>query len=357
MKLQRFLSLAMPFFIGLTLFMSCTSSPITISDAPPLAVTDYDPTHQALKTRIVRYLTSIGASDSLIIGQNIGHADGFILHYDMMNRLQQTAGASASILGLDLGFDDFQRDWSRQIEHLDSHWKNGGLITLSFHPANPTSLQDSWDKTPVSPTELISPGTEINRRWRTMLQNVANVLQELKNRHIIVLWRPLHEMNGGWFWWGNDKAWFTASEFRSIWIDMHRFLTIEKKLDNILFVYSPNYKYSPSQKDTDYYYPGSEYVDVISIDYYNDTLADLNLFGGLDKLSSLGKPIGMESGPNKQGNGSFSNLTYLGHTASPIAYVLVWHSWENNRVALIDCQHLSEFFANPRVITLPRLQY
>lgn len=345
-------------FVTVFVIAGCKSSPITITDSSPLATTDVDPMHNVLKTRIISYLSRIGISDSIIVGQNVGHADGYQLNYDNLNGLQRAFGATPGLMGLDLGFDDFSRDFSSHLVQIEEHWQKGGLLTLSFNPPNPVSAGDAWDKTVVSYTELTTVGSVAHKRWQNILSNVANVLQRLKDKHIIVLWRPLHEMNGGWFWWCNDKAWFTAEEYQQLWRGMHRYFTQERKLDNLLWVYAPNLKYDAAQKDTDYYYPGSEYVDVVGLDYYQDDLLALNSFGSLDRLRALGKPLGIaEIGPNRQRDGSFNALTYLGLTATPAAYFMVWHSWTTQKVALIDCRNTQELLLNTRSITRERMKY
>ena len=80
----------------------------------------------------------------------------------------------------------------------------GGLVTLSAHlpnPANPRGggLRDQG----VNIKELLEPGTVTHQRWMQELDLLADGLSELRDADVVVLWRPFHEMNGGWFWWAH----------------------------------------------------------------------------------------------------------------------------------------------------------
>ena len=54
--------------------------------------------------------------------------------------------------------------------------------------------------------DLVTPSTEINERWKSQVDVIAFYLKQLRDAHVPVLWRPYHEMNGGWFWWCQKKA-------------------------------------------------------------------------------------------------------------------------------------------------------
>lgn len=54
--------------------------------------------------------------------------------------------------------------------------------------------------------ELVTPGTALNVRWTRQVDTVASYLNELKALGVPVLWRPYHESNGVWFWWGNRRG-------------------------------------------------------------------------------------------------------------------------------------------------------
>ena len=82
----------------------------------------------------------------------------------------------------------------------------------------------------------------------------------MKDAGIPVLWRPLHEAAGGWFWWGTD-----ADAFKALWKYMFNYLKAEG-IDNLIWVWT-------SQTGDDNWYPGDAYVDIVGRDLYGDDAA------------------------------------------------------------------------------------
>jgi mannan endo-1,4-beta-mannosidase len=89
------------------------------------------------------------------------------------------------------------------------------------------------------------------------LDKVAALLQLLKDRDIPVLWRPLHEASGGWFWWGATGA----RPYKALWEYMYNYLTNVKKLNNLIWVWNGQ-SYD--------WYPNANTVDIVGYDYYTD---------------------------------------------------------------------------------------
>jgi len=89
------------------------------------------------------------------------------------------------------------------------------------------------------------------------LDKVAALLQELKDKDIPVLWRPLHEASGGWFWWGASGA----KACVALWEYMYDYLANEKGLDNLIWVWNGQ-DYS--------WFPDPVTADIISYDVYLD---------------------------------------------------------------------------------------
>jgi mannan endo-1,4-beta-mannosidase len=94
-------------------------------------------------------------------------------------------------------------------------------------------------------------------------------------------------MNGGWFWWGAKDP----QQFKNAWIYSFNYLTVTKGLHNLLWVYGPN-----AGSDAANYYPGSQYVDIVGLDYYGSM--NVPQASGYTALLALNKPIALtEFGP------------------------------------------------------------
>ena len=99
------------------------------------------------------------------------------------------------------------------------------------------------------------------------MDDVAGLLRELQDEGVVVLWRPYHEMNGGWFWWGGK----TRDSFTKLWTNLYERLTHHHSLSNLLWVYSANAEFDAATGDGVLAeYPGSAYVDVVGMDVYVD---------------------------------------------------------------------------------------
>ena len=91
------------------------------------------------------------------------------------------------------------------------------------------------------------------------------VIAILENIEFPVIFRPLHEMNGKWFWWHSDNA----ADFKALWkmfVDYFR----SKNVHNVIYCWAPNYA---QNEDYFKYYPGDDYVDVLGLDAYEPGVA------------------------------------------------------------------------------------
>jgi mannan endo-1,4-beta-mannosidase len=230
----------------------------------------------------------------LIAGQHCGGVRRLNERYEAtVEGVAQATGQRIALVGSDFigGFDDAAR------ARLASHWHAGGLVTLCYHAPNPWTGGPSDDRTIGDFVELTTPGTAAYAAWQRTLDQTAEWLAGLRDDGVIVLWRPFHEMNlpGSHWWASRDQAAFIA-----LWQQMFTRFSQEERLDNLLWVYSPNAEFAAPTKATrpvECYYPGSEYVDITGLDIY--TCGPLNLReAGYAELLALGKPMALcEFGP------------------------------------------------------------
>lgn len=229
------------------------------------------------------------------------------------------------------------------------YWRSGGLVNISWHAPNPANPKGGGlrDKG-VNLQDLLTEGTDTHRRWLASLDTVAAGLRELQDAGVIVIWRPLHEMNGGWFWWGAKEP----ADFIAVWRHMHDYLTRTKKLHNLIWAYSPNH----GQKSIAGYYPGDAFTDLVGLDAYTDHI-DHERIQRWSEVIAPGKPAGFtEYGPHGASNppGDYDYRRLLdGLTANfPQArHFLCWNDKWNPAENL----HAREFYNDERVISRDRL--
>jgi len=104
--------------------------------------------------------------------------------------------------------ENISNRWT-MIYEAKKQWESGSVINIMFHSCPPLQPEPcAWDGGVLSKltdaqwTELITEGTQLNRNWKTRLDDIAVYLQYLKDNGVEVMFRPLHEMGQGSFWWG-----------------------------------------------------------------------------------------------------------------------------------------------------------
>ena len=180
------------------------------------------------------------------------------------------------------------------VEKAKEMWAKGDIIALMFHACPPTQpepcgwsggvqshLTDSqWD-------ELITNGTRLNKNWKARLDAIVPYLQELQNSGVEVLFRPLHEMNQGAFWWGGRPGPNGTARLYQI---THDYLE-SKGLTNIIWVWSLQ-DFGTLSSDINTYDPGSKYWDVLALDvYWSDGTGYTTQKYNIIKNKAAGKPI------------------------------------------------------------------
>ena len=167
-------------------------------------------------------------------------------------------------------------------------------------------------------SELITPGTPLNNRWLAQIDSIAFYLKQLRDAHVPVLWRPYHEMNGVWFWWGNRKG---ENGIARLWKMMYDRYTHYHKLNNLIWVWGANgVRDLPEDQAFAYrdFYPGPDYVDILGADIYHFDYEQRD-YNELLELAN-GKIIALTE------TGELPNLQIL--KAQPKwAWFLVWSSW------------------------------
>lgn len=157
----------------------------------------------------------------------------------------------------------------------------GGIITLSAHMPNFSKVAEkgkdengNYDYSGYSPDdtggavmEQLLPGGKLNQVYTGYLDLIAKYALLLQEKDIPVLFRPFHENNGSWFWWG--AAYCDEDTYKNVFRYTEEYLMNEKGVHNFLYVYSPNGPF-PDEADYESRYPGDEYVDVIAFDMYHD---------------------------------------------------------------------------------------
>lgn len=315
-------------------------------------------------TRVLDYMASLssGTFRGTMVGQNCGHGDEIVSSYEeYVARLKALTNKTPAVIGLDYEFlRVFDADaLAAANEVLIAHAKRGGIVTINWSPLNPWTGKGPYDKGSVDLKQLADPSSAVHAKWNARLDVIAAALAQLRDAGVVVLWRPMQEMNGTWFWWGAPGD---VDGYKQVFRDMHDRFTNELGLDNLLWVYSPLVTGGFGQvRGTTAAYPGDAYVDVVAGTQYNDQLA----LGDYDGLLSLRKPIGMaEYGRATQDDAAatpdFDDRKYIDVIRKQyrrMAYFVAWHDWDKAFLSIAANDFAAELMNDPDVITLEKLPW
>ncbi len=201
-------------------------------------------------------------------------------------KVHEICGKYPAIVAIDIsGWNSptWGKSYTRVVESYVGQarewWDAGGIVTMQFHwkhPGKPngTSWVGKHGKNPPSgPFDLakaLQPSTEEHKQVMRDLSRTGDYLQKLLDARVPVLFRPLHEIDGGWFWWTDRE---TPENTAGLWRLMFDYYVKERKLHNLIWVYNAALK-TPKGRDVEQvelrkrYYPGAEYVDIAGIDIY-----------------------------------------------------------------------------------------
>ena len=164
-------------------------------------------------------------------------------------------------------------DYTNVTEVVNWH-KNGGIVGCMWHWNMPTNDGQNWTCTPGTDDnqtsfdvrKIFEPESNEYKQMIKDIDKVASTLKKLKQRKIPVLWRPLHEAGGRWFWWGLD-----AEACNELWRVMYDRFTNHHGLNNLIWVWTSAAEWNKPYSDGYKWYPGDEYVDIVGIDIYNNS--------------------------------------------------------------------------------------
>ena len=248
-----------------------------------------------------------------------------------MDYIEQTTGKLPAMRGLDF----MNADFKGVVERSKAWHEKGGLVTICWHTGiNGKGYNESKDDVPDF-EKLLTAGTPENTAMLENWDKAANALAELRDAGIPVLWRPFHEFDGGWFWWGKDGG----ENFIKLWQMMYDRYTNEFGLTNLIWVLG----YSGEVKDG--WYPGDDYCDIIGSDTY-DNSTHSSAWAKLQNVTDSGKPLAFHECGNVPPVEDFERDGCLW------SWFMVWHT---DHIKGNDKDNLKAVYNSDKVITLDEL--
>lgn len=330
---------------GWTKFDYLTVEEAKLSPIKALQTSPCDTKATAETLALMDYLSSVYGKNIISGQQEIYSGGPHGLEYEF-EYLEKLTGEMPAIRGFDYGnfcCPAFGSDDGSTDRIINWVKEKNGIATASFHYNVPKDFASykigskiDWSKTTYtakdtdfSPSKAATAGTKENQYYMQGLEILAKEFKKLESQGIPVLWRPLHEAEGGggetgsWFWWGREGS----EAYKKLWIYTYETLTNEFDCHNLIWEWnSYNYEYSQD------WYPGDAYVDIIGYDKYNctdwstgspvlkhnDSAIGSTFYGIMDKYDSV-KMVAMAE------NDSFSTVDNLIDEKAGWLYFCTWY--------------------------------
>lgn len=156
---------------------------------------------------------------------------------------------------------------------------------------------------------------------------VSGYFKELEEKGIAVVWRPLHEASGGWFWWGTASPECYVQLYRLVFDRMVN----TNKLTNLIWVWNintdPKFGYDYSALNAEWY-PGDEYVDIVAVDIYDPLLNHNSAANYFNKIVS---DVGTSKMIALSENGAIPDIDSIAEDKAYWSYWMTWsQTWSGN---------------------------
>lgn len=226
---------------------------------------------------------------------------------------------------------------AREIELIIDWHRCGGIATLMWHWGAPTKGEGyEQSKMTIDVAKCFEKGTpEYQAMWYD-LKRIADWLTVLRDANVPVLWRPMHEFDGKWFWYGKGGG----ELFVKLWETMYGYFTKERKLNNLIWVLSHS-----GEIDVNYN-PSRKYFDIAGPDTYSKD-AQEKLYHTVEEAHGKDNLIPLhECGTLPNPDECLKNNTMW----------IWWMLWHTGHVSKHNKDELRRIYNHPAVITLKDTQ-
>ena len=180
-----------------------------------------------------------------------------------------------------------------QIARIKAHYAAGGIVTVQLHPGNPVTgafeqlpslagtAGNQYDMT-GNPVVACLTGGAKRAEFLAYTDRIIAFLQactDSSGTPIPIILRPWHENNGGFFWWSDPTPANTIQLWRDF-VDRIKAAGVQ----NVLYSWNNNFAPTPSATS---YFPGLAYVDLLSVDYYDNVASPAGLSASETALGGL----------------------------------------------------------------------
>lgn len=268
--------------------------------------------------------------------------------YGEQNRsdVNSVCGSHPAVVGVDFsGFsgrspDEIQKAKDQTRRNVADTYNRGGVTTAAWHFSNPVSKGGFYwvDSLSLPAVKYIIPGGEAHTKYKEILAGLGDWAKSVKGADgqiVPMIFRPFHEFDGGWFWWGKPHC--SREEFISLWRFTVSYLKDSLGVHNFIYAFSPDNQFNTEEQFLDRY-PGDAFVDMVGMDNYGDMGRDkYDIETATKKLkivSDFAQKAGKLAAFTETGLESIPNPSWWTNTLLKVlksdnmklSYVLVWRN-------------------------------
>lgn len=265
--------------------------------------------------------------------------------FDETSWLKQNTGKEPAIIGLD--FMHCNRDYSwyddkTPVKDAKAYWLKNGIPVFVWHWRDPLRNTEEFysDKTTFDVSKVSNPESAEYKAMIADIDYVSGLLKELQKDNVPVIWRPLHEAAGGWFWWGAKGPAPCKKLYQLLYDRMVNY----HKLNNLIWVWT-------REPNDDVWYPGDAYVDIIGRDIYKqgDHGSQLTEFNVINALYGSKKMVALSE------CGSIPDVDHLTKDAAAWSWFMPWYGDYTRNATHNSLELWKKMFASNYVITLDEM--
>ena len=299
---------------------------------------------------VMEYLAGL-AGNGILTGQHTQTMAQEELHH-----IEKITGRQPALLGFELlayspNINYLETDEACMTEVQNNYgtlkraWEwaeHKGLITFTWHWFSPLGGHGKsffTENTDFDADRALTEGTPENRAIISDMDTMAGILRPFCDRQVPILWRPFHESEGKWFWWGSKGPETAARLYRMMY---ERFTGVHG-LNNLIWVWN-----SPLPEG----YPGDDVVDIISRDTYppahshtshHDKWEELRKITPAEKITLIGEI------------GSLPDISAVEQDKTGWVSFMAWSGIFCLREDFTDFPTLKAVYSHPYAVTKDRL--
>lgn len=262
--------------------------------------------------------------------------------------VKSVSGSHPAVIGVDFSGlsgrspEAIERAKASLRKQIADTYNRGGVVTVAWHFSNPVTPQTGfyWKDSVSAPAVAnLIPGGSHHAEYKSILKTVGDLAGSVRGQDgklVPMVFRPYHEFDGGWFWWGKPHC--TRDEFVTLWRFTVAYLRDSVGVHNFIYAFSPDCLYKTEANYLDRY-PGDSWVDLLGVDNYADFGRNgrYNLPAGIAKLkivSDYARKAGKLAAFTETGLEAIPDTAWWTSTLlkalkaekMQLAYVLVWRN-------------------------------